>query len=289
MFNWKLYVPTYMRPQPKILDMLKKDDKLKMTFVVRDELYSNGYYDHLKNVKNLDFLAIGSLQDLGDTRKEIMIHAIQNKIKYCVMFDDCLNSLINEDDETMSISECIDNCCRRLEDDPLKEYAIMFEFYRKSRHYSKRPLDSKYFLENPIQAFIINVPLAHCHDINFHTKKIVGVEDEAFFAETLQHGLITCSNSKFVIDGDLPGVKKQGGDHYDDDFENEDKLYDELEARRLAYNGHMFGVYQTKRYRRTIGHCITCTQFDLDYFNRVLVEKRDLNQTVINNQFKIKT
>ena len=285
--NWKLYVPTYMRKSPRILEMLKKDKNLEMTFFVRKDLFENGYYNELKNIDRLEFVLLENVHDLGDTREQMMIHAKKNNIKYVVMFDDCIDSLIDVNDLSKPISNCINECVNRLMTDKLKEFCIMFEFYRKSRHYSNMPLSSKYFLENPIQAFIVNVDLAFKEKINFHTKEIVGVEDEAFFAETLQHGLITCSNSDFIIDGELPGVKKEGGDHHNNDFSQEDKLYDKLEKLRREYNGNMYGVYQTKRYRKTIGHCIACTQFDLNYFYRTLVEKRKENEDVIKTKFLI--
>lgn len=287
MTNWKLYVPTYKRQSPKILKMLDKDENLEMTFVVRKSDYDVGYYDKLKLINRLHFLPIENVHDAGETRAEIMKKAKEEGIKYCIMFDDGLDTLYCENDSSKSISQCLQDCVNRLENDRLKDLCIIYEFYRKSRHYSNMPLTSKYFLENPIQAFIINTELAFKEGLNFKSNSIVGFDDEAFFIDTLKHGLITCSDSSYVIDGVLPGVKKEGGVH-EGQFEQTEALRTSKFAKlTLNYTGRMYGVYQTKRYRRTIGLCIPCTQFDMNYFYRTLVEKRKENEEVIKSNFLI--
>lgn len=287
MKNYKILVPTYKRKNPKILNMLSLDKDLELYFCIRHEELQ--FYDDFCKDKRIHFVDLGeNIVDLGDTRKRMMQYAIDNDIKYVVMLDDTLDNVYDVDDKSKTITQCIEECVNRLETDELKQYCIMYQFHRPER---KRCISDKehkkYFVCCPVQAYIINTKLYARYGLKFKSYKESGSEDEAFFVDTLQKGLVTCSNVKINVSGDLPAVKKEGGTH-DRAYmlENLEKVADERENTLMNYIGRMYGVYVTKKHRSTIGCLFAMASFDYDYFYNVLVKNRELNQKVIDCGFK---
>lgn len=283
----KICVPTYNRKNPKILKMLEKDKNLVLSFCVRGELLDSGFYDDFKNNPQIELLNLGyGLTNLGHTRQRIMQYCKDKKIKYVTMLDDTLDDIYDIIDMGKPISQILDEVIDRLENDPLKDLCVMYQFHRPER---KRCISDKehkkYFVCCPVQAFTINVDKAFEYGLTFKSYDEAGSEDEAFFVDTLKKGLITCSNTNVNISGDIAAVRKEGGTHESDDIlEN---IADYRETKLAQYAGEMYGVYYTKRYRTNIGCLFSMATFDYDYFYDVLISRREQNKKIIDSEFKV--
>lgn len=281
-----LFTLSYKREYPSILQMLKKDEHLVLHMCVRPDELANGYYDHLKDIPNLKLIGLREgLTDSGETRAAVMQYAYDNGFDFAAIFDDTISNLYDSRDEHKSISQCLFDCVERLENDPLSEYCITFQFHRKERKYTNVSDDSKYFVGMPLQCCIINVKKSFEHGINFKSGKVCGFEDAAFFIDTIKEGLITCSDTNYLVEGQLPNTKKKGGSH--PEGEQIESRYDIQQEKFMKYVGNMYGVYLTKAYRKSIGELVSYGLFDYAYFKYVLVDERELNQKIIDTRFMI--
>lgn len=283
---YNIAVPTYKRKNPKIFNMLK-DENIKITLFVREEELQSGFYNDIKNDR-VEIISIGTdVIDLGDTRQRILQYYIDNNIKYCIMFDDVIENIYDTSDQTKTISQCIEECVNRLENDELKDLCIFYQFHRENlKRCISDKNNKKYFICCPFQALIINTEIAKKYNIKYHTfSKIGAAEDEAIFADSLKAGLITCGNTKICIEGKMPCVKSDGGTHVNEN-DTEYKA-DYVQGLLDKYIGPMYGVYCTKKYRSNIKCMYAFANFDYDYFYSVLIEQRDKNKKIIDSKFKI--
>lgn len=296
MSNWKLCVPTYNRKEPKILDMAKKDPQLEVNLFVRQEAIDDGFYDHLKDIKNVIIRSLGyGVTCIGDTRQRIIEWCIQNDVKYCAMFDDGICNFVDErivlDD--VSISKTFEETVALMEYDPLIDRMVGFGFIKRLSYYANGTIaiyddshlvENDYFMFAPFQTAIWNVELIKKHNLRFHTIQEVGFEDCAFFADCLKSGLVFGSRSWLKVDGVVPNETKAGGNHTL--TENIEHKYDAQVKTCMKYIGNMYGVYIDKRYRSYAHGLLGFIVFDLNYFREVLVYKPEQNRSLIEGGFR---
>lgn len=292
--KWGLFVPTYKRKEPLILQMLHKDLNLVINLCVRHEELENGFYDHLKDNKRVNLIDLGTgLKNLGDTRQRIIDYCKENRIDYCCMFDDCICDVY---DKTLSnsITDTLRNCIFSMATAKYAEYIVGYSFVKlryfdtktgelkvKKNHNLK---DEQYFVSYPGQAIILNVNLLSKYDINYHSLDEVGFEDAALFGDTVKAGLIWSGNVNVGIDGAVPNVPKAGGSHHDN-FDVEVK-YDK--HNRMTYNYlNMMGVHIAKQYRAYADSFISFLVWDFDYFRDTLVTHREENKKIIESHFSL--
>ena len=281
-----IFIPTYQRLDMKALQLLK-DENIRLNFCVRGEALDSGFYDGLKEQlkdQNVEFIDLGyNIIDLGDTRQRILEYCLIKDIRYCVMFDDTVSDVYNLD-HNKTISECIQECIDQMKEN--KELNVMYAFSHEQRKHHAQNIDTKYFLHCPAQAFIIDVYLAAEHDITFKPLSICGIEDMAFFIDTLKAGLLTCTNRQINIIVETTLKPKQGGTHTHN--HSVEKKCDIYCTGLQKYVGDMYGVYFTKRYRHQIEDWVAFTAFDYEYFIDVLIKYRHENQNIIDSKFAMK-
>lgn len=281
-----IFIPTYQRLDMKALALLK-DPNVRINFCVRGDALDSGFYDKFieehKN-DNINMLNIGyNVIDLGDTRQRILDHCCNAGIRYCVMFDDTVSDVYNLD-HNKSISECIEECIEQMKEN--QELNVMYAFSHEQRKHHAQDINTKYFLHCPAQAFIIDTFLAGKHNITFKPLSICGIEDMAFFIDTIKEGLLTCTNRQINIIVETTLKAKKGGTHTDS--YTVEKKCDIYNTGLHEYVGDMYGVYFTKRYRHQIEDWVCFAAYDYDYFIDVLIKYRHENQNIIDSKFAVK-
>lgn len=274
-----IFIPSYKRPIFKALNLLN-DSNVMLHVCIRHEELDLYTYQH----ERLEYVDIGKdVIDLGDTRQRILDYCFAHNIRYCVMFDDTV-SIVYELNKYSSISECIEQCIEQMRQNQMLN--VMYAFSHEQRKHHAQDINTKYFLHCPAQAFIIDTFLAHSYNITFKPLSVCGIEDMAFFIDTIKAGLLTCTNRMINIIVDTTLKPKEGGTHTDS--YSVEKKCDIYNTGLAKYAGEMYGVYFTKRYRHQIGSQACFAAYDYDYFIDVLVKYRDENEDIIKSQFKIK-
>lgn len=277
-----IFIPTYKRLEFKALELLK-DPNIRLNLCVRHSELEKGFYDDLKHPR-INYVDIGiDVIDLGDTRQRILDYCYENGITYCVMFDDTVSQVYNLAHDK-SAAECIQECISQMKEN--QELNVMYAFSHEQRKHHAQDINTRYFLHCPAQAFIINTKLAHEHNIQFKPLSICGIEDMAFFIDTIKEGLLTCTNRQINIIVETTLKAKKGGTHTDS-YSVEDKS-DIYNTGLAKYVGEMYGVYFTKRYRHQIESQCCFAAYDYDYFIDVLIKYRDENQDIIKSKFKVR-
>lgn len=281
-----IFIPTYQRLDIKALGLLK-DPNVRLNFCVRGDSLDSGFYDAFIEAHrndNINFVNIGyNVIDLGDTRERILEYCRQHRIRYCVMFDDTVSDVYNLD-HNKSISECIEECIEQMKEN--QELNVMYAFSHEQRKHHAQNINTRYFLHCPAQAFIIDTILAEEHNVRFKPLEICGIEDMAFFIDTIKEGLLTCTNRQINIIVETTLKPKAGGTHTHS--HTVEKKCDIYCTGLHKYVGDMYGVYFTKRYRHQIEDWVAFAAFDYDYFIDVLIKYRHENQNIINSKFAVK-
>lgn len=280
-----VYVPTYKRQQPRALELAAKDNNVAVCFCVRHEELEKGYYNIPAFQKdNIKLIDLGSnVIDLGDTRQRILDYCRSHNEQYCIMLDDTVSDIYDLY-STQSISECLTRCIDQMKENT--KLNVMFALSTEQRKHHAQDINSKYFLHCPAQGFIIDVNLAHKHNITFKPLSICGIEDMAFFIDTIKAGLLTCTNRQINMIVETTLKQKKGGTHTDS-YSVEDKC-DIYNTGLAKYAGEMYGVYFTKRYRHQIESQCCFAAFDYEYLQDVLIKYRDENKQIIDSQFQVR-
>ena len=278
-----VFVPTYKRKTFRALELLK-DINIRLNICVRHEELIKGFYKHLENKDRIHVVDIGcNVIDLGDTRQRILDYCFANHIRYCIMLDDTVSDIYSLSHDK-SISDCLRLCIKQMREN--QKLNIMFALSTEQRKHHAQDIDTKYFLHCPAQGFIIDTYLAKEYDITFKPLTICGIEDMAFFIDTLKAGLLTCTNRQINMIVETTLKQKKGGTHTDS-YSVEDKC-DIYNTGLARYAGPMYGVYFTKRYRHQIESQCCFAAFDYEYFIDVLIKYRHENQQIIKDKFKIR-
>lgn len=281
MYKYIVVSPTYNRVSPMILRMCL-DEGIDVYFGVRQEELDKGFYDVMNSCQHVHFISLGyGLHDIGETRKRLL-EKCWDSYEYVVMIDDTISSILTDDGK--GTKQCIEEIISRLDADPMKDLIACFEIHRKERKYSNVPADSKYFLETPLQGYVLCSDVLKKNNVSFVTRDISGYEDAALFVDIVKHGLVVASDSRYNMSGLLPDVPKEGGCHTD--FEKKvEECHDFYNKKLESYIGSMYGYYLTKCYRNSIKSLCTYLLFDMDFFRKVLVINREKNKKIIDSKF----
>lgn len=289
MTKYEIYVPTYNRQLPAITQMLDDDTSLHIKFCIRDEVDEH-FYDELKKKysSQVEFINLGTdIEDLGETRKRILSIA-EKETQYCVMLDDSLTNITDKIHPEKSIHETIESAIQFLEEKMDKNtFVFCYTFYRDGNQFLGVTPTDEYFVGFPLQACIISTLHTRAFGLNYHTMKLVGLEDIAFFIDSVKHGLICVSNQDIVIDGKGPNSFLKGGSH-NESIQEFIEMRDLQHKRLMRYIGNMYGIMLTKMYHKRLGFPLTYARIDFSYFREVLVYNREKNIEIINNKFLIK-
>ena len=279
-----IYIPTYKRKYFKALELLN-DKNIRLNLCVRHSEIENNFYSHLYDNHQIAFVDLGNdIHDIGDTRERIIMFCQAHNIQYCIMLDDTVSDIYYLNDTSVSPSTCLQLCIEQMKKN--QDLNIMFALSTEQRKHHAQNINTEYFLHCPAQGFIIDTYLCQKYNINFHSLKIVGSEDMAFFIDTLKAGLLTCTNRNINMIVETTLKQKSGGTHTDKySVERKSDIYT---SNLRKYVGNMYGVYFTKRYRHQIESQCCFTAFDYDYFIDVLIKYRHENQQIIDDKFKVK-
>lgn len=280
-----IYVPTYGRKSPKILQFLK-DENIRLHLCVRHETLKE--YEHLVSNERISLVDLGTgIEDIGETRKRVVSHCISEGLKYCIMFDDGLTKISDRTKKDSTISSCIEEAIDFLKRKQKEhEEVFCYTFYRLGNDFLGVHKTDEYFVGFPLQAEIIDLDYIRKYKINFKSMKEVGLEDIAFFVDAVKEGLIFVSDQDINIEGKLPNVIEEGGNHQEDVTAFEKKR-DESHKTLMRYVGNMYGIMLAKKYRESLGFCLTYAKIDFSYFRDVLVFHRKENKKIIDNKFMI--
>ena len=203
------------------------------------------------------------------------------------MFDDGLTKVSDLSEEDSTISSCIKKAIDFLKKKQ-KEHKEVFcyTFYRLRNNFLGVHKVDEYFVGFPLQAEIIDLDYIRKYNINFKSMKEVGLEDIAFFVDAVKAGLIFVSNQDIHIEGKLPNTIEKGGSHQED-IDAFEKKRDNDHKKLMQYVGKMYGIMLTKKYRESLGFCLTYAKIDFSYFRDVLVYHREENKKIIDNKFII--
>ena len=295
MHNWKLIVPTYGRKEPLILQMLDKDPNLTISFAVRPELDDDNFYDELKARDRVEVIRLPyGLHELGETRQAILDYCKNNDIDYCCMFDDGMINLVDMTNDKLTISDVIEKAINKIESGKYADITAGFSMFKRYGYRNDGTSvlapdghikDRDYFVAFPMQAVILNMKVVNKYNLTYKSLDEVGFEDCAFFWDVIKQGLVFAGDKYIRIDGLIPNMKKNGGSHTE--AQNLEQKYDIQNKRCLNYVGNVYGVAYEKRYRSYANGLLSAIIWNLDYYYEVLCEKRELNQQIIDSQFKI--
>lgn len=281
---YEVYVPTHGRKRPAIVEMLTKDENLRLIFCVREEVID--LYDDLKKEfeGRIEILNLGTdIHDLGETRRRIL-HMAENRCEYCIMLDDGLTDIRDKYNQYDSISDCIGCAIKMM----LSEDAFCYTFFREGNRFLGVSDDDKYFVGLPLQAFIIDTKKSKEHNIEFKPMSECGLEDVAFFIDSVKEAQIFISDQGIVIEGKLPNVVCAGGSHDTHSTkEHFEKHRDEGHKKLMEYIGPMYGVMLTKKYRPSLDQVLTYCRIDFEYFRDCLVYHEKENEQIVKNKFRI--
>lgn len=280
MTDYEVFVPTYNRPQPAIIQMLDKDEHLRLTLCVRDDV-DLAMYAELPHQDRIDWMFLGTgIKDIGETRRRILDKA-KDRTKFCIMLDDGLTNITSKFND--SISKCIQDAISWM-----KYYdAFCYTFYRLGNHFLGVSEIDNLFVGPPLQAFIINTEKAKRLGINFQPMDVCGLEDIAFFIDAVKKGQLFVSDQTIFIEGKLPNVLIDGGNHDSIDKLKFEKERDESHKRLMKYIGPMYGVMLTKKYRTSLKQVLTYCRIDYAYFRDCLFYHKQENMKIVENQFRI--
>lgn len=291
-----IYVPTYKKKNPTILKLIQEDKNIRLVFCVRDEELTSGFYDDFPKSKQVKFLNLGKdIHNIGETRQRILEHCIENKITYCVMFDDTVLRLVDMLSNSLT-SQIIKRSIKRIEYDKLYQYIAMYSYTKRfilkqqngqMIQVEKPPVkdDSEvYFAGFPAQAYILNIPVLVKHKIMYKNMNEFGLEDTSFVAECLKQGLIFKFNPKLKYDAEEVNVPKTGGNHTEaNDFDKVKAKYDKMHYLTYEAYKDMMGTSVQARYRHYLHNPILFLVFDWEYYRKVLVYHRSENQDLIDH------
>lgn len=247
--NLVICVPTYKRKNPKILKMVADNPNVEFHFCVRRELYEQGFYQHLLNIKNIRIVPFNNLTNIGNTRREIVNFANWLGKKYCMMIDDTQTEIYDYKKQTNDLKIITDDIIQRFEEDNFQYYAASFTIGKR-----KKKEQHLYFQGQLCQVFILNLEVLNRYGINFKDCDEVGIEDLAFNIDCIAKGLINLSDSRYVRRGLPPCLNKEGGNHHESD--NYDEQY--LQNRILTLKVYdlkfkMLKVWFEDTYKSMIG------------------------------------
>lgn len=286
-----IYVPTYKRKTFPVLNFLKDKD-IMLTLCIRSEEDDAGFYDNLKKLSRVKILRLGyGIKDIGETRRAILQHCIDNNVDFCPMFDDSVIRIATLDD--IGPAEIIQYCIKNMQLDYWFDRIAGFGFvtrraYRNETTYREYHLPSMneiYFADFPSQAIILNVKVLKQHNIQYHAIQDKGLEDCVFVLDCLREGLIFKFNPLYRKDALAANMPKEGGNHVEYDASSKVRQkYNVCSAKTFDLYKDMMGIYPVGRYRSYLQGEMLLLGFDWSYFRDVLVYDRDKNEQIIKDK-----
>ena len=197
-------VPSYNRPDAKLLQRLLVEPELPIILCIRRE--QEEMYSRWKG--KCHFLLLENVHDIAETRAEI-IRLVSPWLKTAFMFDDdiceldyLIPSLTCNGKEAMRVSKC-DGNQRPRHIDVLKMWLCLVEqcdkrltisspLYRPdSWHLKNKNADTVYNNGACIQCVYLNIENLLKHNITYKPHAVVGNEDYALQFDTMSSGLLT--------------------------------------------------------------------------------------------------
>lgn len=224
--NYVVTCLTYKRKDPKILTMLKSDPSLKITFGVRREEYVSGFYSDWEKAdwcEQVRFALLDNIVDAGDTRQKILDWAHDKGYQYCVMLDDTVEALRDEQFPDAPPSVVIENAINVIEQSELKPIGL--EFLRPGCSVAKKR-------KAYIQAWIIDIERLFDANIKFESVRDVGWDDFVFSWQVHNAGFYTLGLPRFtrIAKSTYPWANQPGGTHVGESFDVQ-KMIDKNNAR----------------------------------------------------------
>lgn len=286
-----IYVPTYKRKTFPVLNFLKDKD-ITLTLCVRSEEDDAGFYDNLKKLNRVKILRLGyGIKDIGETRRAILQHCIDNDIDFCPMFDDSVIRIATVDPHMPAniIKHCIQNMLHSNDYDITAGFGFVtrraYSNETTYREYHLQSMNEFYFADFPSQAIILNVKVLKQHNIQYHNLQDKGLEDCVFVLDCLREGLIFKFNPSYRKDALAANMPKEGGNHVEHDASSKVRQkYNVCSAKTFELYKDMMGIYPVGRYRGYLQGEMLLLGFDWSYFRDVLVYDREKNEQIIKDK-----
>lgn len=287
MKKWQIFIPTYNRPTIAALKMLtyEKNKDLRLTLVLRPSEYDSAVAKYKDS--RLSFLKLDDkTSNIGDTRRQIVEHAEQIGLDYCVMIDDGIEDIYDTSNKDAGLVRLIDKMISDKEASEYSDYLAIIGVLRNDRLLHRyRSIGEKYLTRAPYQFVCIDLDKIKKQGINYKSSDIVGLEDAAFFVDCLKSGLACFNDLDIVMDGAKSDSKKVGGNHLEDEDIAEEYRLKHLKL--LKYIGPMYGVSLQKEYRQRIGQSVEFVKYDLDMFRDCILYERSFNKDILKSRFKL--
>lgn len=223
-------VPSYNRPDAKLLQALKENPRIPVILFIRKEQVK--MYDEYSNLRSFKIVKLSNVNNIGQTRNAIVRYCVANRIPKIFMLDDDINlcdfivpSVTSGGHEAMR-PYCTHNGT------PYKINTYFFKMWmyymRKASH--KVALSSAgrkrdwwgmqnanaqpiYNSGSVIQCMYLNIKLLSKYDINYMDSEICGIEDYAIQYHCMKAGLYTLIIKDLVYDCPTMG-SNDGGCEY---------------------------------------------------------------------------
>ena len=271
-----ILVPSYNRPDAKLLQRLLVEPELPIILCIRRE--QEELYSRWKG--KCGFLLLDNVHDIAETRAEI-VRLVSPYLKSAFMFDDDINeldylipSLTRNGVESMRTSKLNTGYVARyidilkmwmcLIEESDSKLAISSLLYRPdSWHLKNKNAPDEYNAGACIQCVWLNLNLLSKHEIHYKPHSLVGNEDYALQFDIMSAGLLTCVFKDLMYD--CPAVNSNSGgcenaNGYTDAFERY-KWY--VSCARSYYGNHP-GI----RYTTTKRTGIESVKFNWKYWRK---------------------
>lgn len=207
-------IPTYKRKWPSILACIRLNKDVNFTMFVREDDYNAGYYNESQfYLKNLKFVPIANVHELGLTREAMLQYAIQHNYKYCLQIDDSQFGLQDITCTYHWLKDILLECIKRFETDKYKDKAFAMVFPRKVKN-----LNELYYTDQMMQTFILNCNICKKYDLHFKSLDECGLEDMTFVIRAADKNLIELGEPRFIRIGRQGAIfGEDGGCHEEND------------------------------------------------------------------------
>lgn len=220
---WPICIPSYNRPEPKILESIYED--LPLVFFVRREQLDQ--YKYLR--KRFRVVPIDGVSNIGETRYKILKWAFVKGYEHIFMLDDDISSVdylypgetrggnvcmrasrLNEGLNLKGLNPVAFRVWQAFIDKLDEDTAITAPLYRPdSWHMKNKGAKIRYNSGPVIQCIHLSVSKLYEHGIQYESSDVIGNEDIAIQFRVMEKGLKTAVITDLVYD--CPPINSQPG------------------------------------------------------------------------------
>ena len=274
-----IFVPSYNRPNPILLERLSKEPELKIVLCIRREQYD--MYKHWEG-KVYSIMLLDNVHEIGETRQRI-IENIGDSFSHIFLFDDdvqeldyLIPSLTRGGKEAMRTSKLVNEYIPRYTD-VLKLWLYYISLMNEPKTTISCPLyrpDSWHMKNKDAilsfnsgdckQAVWLNVYNMRQYNINYKPNYIVGTEDYALQFDIMNAGLVSLVVTDLMYG--CPAINSHPGG-----CENANGISDPNERYKWYFDHakDYYGNHPGIRYTKSIRTKVDTVKFNWKYWRKI--------------------